>query len=137
MEPKQETSPNASSHRLYCPKTPIDIPYFQRKLRRDKNFLRRVYTSGTLEVERILRGATNAELITLIAVLYLIVQKAIPLGAKTKEKLTGHRQFQHLLHFFNSNKRYSGLCNSDSSKKIKQLLTYANMYKLLLKPLFN
>jgi len=115
---------------------PIDIPYFREKLIRDQRFLRDLYEGSVLARRRILAGANDLHLHTLIDILHLVYHHAIPITPEHGQMLISSKKLPLLKKHFNKNSDFVSLQNSNRSDQLKILNKLISVYQLFLAPLF-
>jgi len=115
---------------------PIDIPYFKEKLLRDRRFLRELYESSSLGRKRILAGARDIHLQTLIEILHLIYQHVIPLSQEQGQALVRSRKSPLMKKYFRKNSTFLKLHNSSRVEQLQVLSQFVSVYEFLLAPLF-
>lgn len=114
----------------------IDIPYFRSILLRDKHFLYELYDANILEAKRLISGASDLHLKTLIKVLHLVINNCIPIPFENGEAIKKLNKFPVLKKHFLANRSYANLIRSAREVKVNVLMKFSSIFNLLLTPLF-
>ena len=114
----------------------IDKVYFRETLLRDKRFLIDLYHNNKLQNQSQITGAEEFHLNTLIRLIHLILNNAIPILEENFEKLKRARKISFLKKHFKSNKDFLQILQGPREQKVAILKKLSALFSYILAALF-
>ncbi len=117
-------------------KTAFDVVHMRDLLLNEKSFLKQLYTLNTYQNKKLINGADNQSLNTLIKILHLILNNEIPILVEDVTILKKSKKFGLLQKKIKGSDKFIELLEGERKPKLDFLLSLANVYHFLLRSLF-
>jgi len=115
---------------------PYDQVHVRELLLRDKGFLLQLYKNNTYQNKKLISGADEYHLDTLIKVCHLILNNEIPVFEDDIAKIKKAKRIKLLTKYFKSNKDFLEVLEGQRQNKVQILLRFSSIFGFLLTSLF-
>lgn len=117
-------------------KIAFDVVHIRDLLLNQKSFLNNLYSFNSYQNKKLLSGADNQSLNTLIKVLHLILNNEIPILVEDVQVLKKSKKCGLLKKSIKSTEKFVELLEGDRKSKLDFLLLLTSVYRPLLRSLF-
>ena len=117
-------------------KVAFDVVHMRDLLMRDKGFLKELYSMNSYQNKKIISGADDQHLNTLLKILHLILNNEIPILIEDVIIIKKYKKFSLLKKTIKNTNDYISILEGVRKPKVDFLGSLSNVYRFLLRSLF-